>query len=131
VPVGIRHSEPVYGVALEIEFDHDGGLIADYPSIVSRLDGDDLGRRELQRAPIGISNVNLTAGEVSDVRVHAQVGAGDGFHVLRPAKSRRVDEALDTAGAGANDIDLDATDDAGFGAVQGRQQVIAAHEDLR
>src|ERR1019366_2110955 len=94
VPVRLRHPELADRLALEVEFDQDRSLITDNPAIMTGLDDDNLGRRELDSAAVRILDVDLVAGQEPDVRLHAEIGADDRFHVFGPAKSRRVDDAF-------------------------------------
>src|ERR1019366_3374345 len=82
VPVRLRHPELADRLALEVEFDQDCSLITDNPAIMAGLDDDDLRSRELDSAAVRILDVDLAAGQEPDVRVHAEVGADDRFHVF-------------------------------------------------
>jgi hypothetical protein len=96
---------------------------------VTGLDDDNLRSRELDSAAVRILDVDLATGQKPDVRVHAEIGADDRFHVLRPAKSRRVDDSFHATGAGSNNINLDAADFAAFAACDGREKwIIDIHE---
>ena len=124
VPVRLRHPELADRLALEVEFDQDRSLITDNPAIMTGLDDDDLRSRELYSAAVRILDVDLAAGQEPDVRVHAEIGADDRFHVFGPAKSRRVDDAFHATGAGSNNINLGAADFAAFAAGDGREKWI-------
>jgi hypothetical protein len=116
MPMRFRHPEPADGLSLEIELDQHRGLVSHYPPVVPRLDSDDLGSHELQDATVRILNIDLTAGQEPDVRVHAEIRADDRFHIGGPAKSSRVDHTLNATGAGSYNIDLDTADFAAFAA---------------
>ena len=79
------------------------------------FDRNDLRSDEVERAAIGIADLNVTAREKSDMRVHAQVGTDNGFHVRRPAKAGRIDQTLHTAFPRGNDFDGDASNFAALG----------------
>jgi hypothetical protein len=87
VPVRFRHPEPADGLSLEIELDQHRGLVSHHPPVVPRLDSDDLGSHELQGAAVRILDIDLTAGQEPDVRVHAEIRADDpsGARWRRPA----------------------------------------------
>ena len=90
----VGHPETTDRVSFEIELDEHDRLVADDPSVVFRLDRDDLRGLALHAAAIRVFDVNPSASEEADMRVHAVVGADDRFHVDRPPESRRVDHAL-------------------------------------
>jgi len=121
------HTQPLYRVALEIKFNHDGWLAPDHPTIVSRFDGNGLRRGELKSASIGILNMDLAAREEPDVRVLAEFGADNGLHVARPAESRRVNYALHSAVARAGHVELHASDFAVLGSFHRGGQWIVRH----
>src|ERR1039457_5964784 len=99
------------------------------PAIMTRLDNDDLRSRELDSAAVRILDVDLAAGQEPNVRVHAEIGADDRFHVFGPAKSRRVDDAFHATGASSNNINLGAADFAAFAAGDGREKwIVDIHE---
>src|ERR1019366_3158804 len=124
VPVRFRHPELADRLALEVEFDQHCSFITNDPPIVTGLDDDNLRSRELDSAAVRILNVDLAAGQEPDVRVHAEIGTDDRFHVFGPAKSRRVDDAFHSTGAGSNNINLGAADLAAFAAGDGREKWI-------
>src|SRR5664280_2562953 len=129
VPVRLRHAELADRLALEVEFDQDRSLITDNPAIMTRLDNDDLRSRELDSAAVRILDVDLAAGQEPNVRVHAEIGADDRFHVFGPAKSQWVDDAFHATGAGSNNINLGAADFAAFATGDGREKwIIDIHE---
>jgi hypothetical protein len=127
--VRLRHTEPANGVSLEVELDQYGGFVSHNPAIVPRLDRDDLWSYELQSAAVCILNVDLAAGQETDVRVHAQIGSGDGLHVGGPTKPGRVDHTLHAACAGSDDVELDTADVAVFAFAHGCDEWIT-HEIL-
>jgi len=88
VPVRLRHPELADRLALEVEFDQDRSLITDNPAIMTGLDDDDLRSRELDSAAVRILDVDLAAGQETDVRVHAEIGADDRFCVFGPGRRR-------------------------------------------
>ena len=81
---------------------------------MSGFDHDYLRRDEFLYAAIGEFHVNASADEEAEMRVHAEIGAGDGFDVLGPAKADRVDRALNASVAGTNSVELNAADFAVF-----------------
>jgi hypothetical protein len=48
--------------------------------------------------------MDLAMGEKPDVRVLAQIGAHNRFHVSGPAETGRVNDALHAAAAGTRDV---------------------------
>jgi hypothetical protein len=125
--VGGRHPEPSHRVALKIELDKHHGLIANHPAVMARLNRNHLGRGELQHTAVLILDVYFTAGQETDMGVHTQSSAGDTLHVSGPAESRRIYDALDSRAAGANHIDLDATDIPVIGRWNGSEKNIRSH----
>ena len=101
------------------------GSLPDHPAVMTRIDGDDLRRLALDRAPIGILDVEAAAGQEADVRVHAQVGADDRLHVDRPAEADRVNHPLHARRAGRSDFELDVANLAAHDALQRRGQWVA------
>jgi len=94
---------------------------------VAGFDHHDLGSDELPYAAIRKLHMNASANEEANVRVHAVIGAGDGLHVLRPAKADRVDGALDAGVTGADGVELNATDFAVFGVLDGSKKWVGGH----
>lgn len=91
---------------------------------MSRVDHDNRGSRELLFAAVRVFNVNLAARQESHVRVHAEIGAGGWFHMSRPAKSGLVDDPLDPAVAGPDNIKLNAIQITMIGAFERSEQWI-------
>ena len=60
--------------------------------------------------------------EEADVRVHAELGARDRLHVLRPVKPGRVDHPLDSRGSRASDVEPHVPEVAMRRAADGRQE---------
>src|SRR5215471_4257279 len=114
-PTVRRHAEPRGRVAHEVDLDEHRRLVTDDPPVVPRLDRDDLRRGELQRLPVAVARRDRAARDEADVRVHADLGADGVLHVRRPAEAGLVDHALDAAGAGRDDVHLDAADDTAVG----------------
>jgi hypothetical protein len=79
VPVDVGHAEPADRVTLEVDLDENDRLLADNPTIVPGLDGHDLRRLVLDDAAIGVFDVDLSAGQEANVRVHAELGADNRF----------------------------------------------------
>ena len=75
----------------------------------------------LDDATVGVLDVNLAARKEADVRVHAEVGADDRFHVDRPAKSGRVNHSLHTGRARPSHLEPDVADVAALGAFDRRE----------
>src|SRR5438552_6578038 len=107
MPVARRHAETLNRIALEIEFNQNDRFLPDDPSVVPRLYRDDLRRLVLDDAAVGVFDVDLAAREEPDVRVHAEIRAGDRLHVLRPVKARRIDHPLDACVARRPDVEAD------------------------
>src|SRR5919109_1531693 len=117
MPVRVRHPQARDGIALEVELDQDRRLLADDPAVVARLDGDELWRLELDRAAVGVLDVDLSPGEETDVCMFAEVGSDDRLNVYRPAESGRIDDPLHASIAGAPDVEHDMADLAVLGSV--------------
>src|SRR5215471_3001597 len=117
-----RHAEPADRVALEVELDQHHRFLADHPPVVTRLDRDDLRRAVLHDAAVRVLDVNLTARQEADMRVHAVVGVHDGLHVGRPAEPRRVDHPLHARAARAADVEPDVPELAALGPLHGAMQ---------
>ena len=81
MPMCVRHPEAADGVALEIEFDQHDGFVPNDPAIVTWIDRDDLGRLVLDNAAVRVLDVNLALHQETHVRVHAELGADQRFHV--------------------------------------------------
>ena len=129
--VSLRHPEPANGVSLEVELDKHRGLGSHNPSVVPRLDYDDLWSYELQRAAVCVLDMDFTAGQETDVGVHAEVSTDDRLHISGPAKSGRVDHALNATSGGSDDIELDAADVTAFASFERREEWISdIHEIL-
>src|SRR6185295_9794168 len=104
------------GLAVEVKLDHDGLFVAHHPAVMTGIDGHDLRRPELALAAVRVLDVDLAPRQKPHVRVHAELGADDRLHVRGPAESRRVNHALDAAGAGARNFKPDVPDIAALGA---------------
>jgi len=120
----IRHAEPIDRRAFEIELDDDHRLAADDPAVVSGIDGDDLGRLVFDDTAVAVLDVYFSTHEESDVGVHAEVRADDGFHVDRPPEADRVDHPLYARRAGPSHFDLNVADVAELSAFHPRGQRI-------
>src|SRR5262245_12583345 len=128
VPVPVRHATASGCLALEIELDDHRGLGSDHPSVVLRLDRQHLRRGKLQLAAVRVLDMDLTTRQKTYVRMHAIFPSDNRLHVLRPAKSGRVDHPFDASGAGSHDIQLDATHGTTFTVGYGRyKSILAAH----
>ncbi len=110
----VRHAEARDGFLFEVELDEHGGFLADDPTLVSRFDGNNLWPFEFQQASVAVFELELPADEESHVRVHAQVGADDRLHVLRPPEPRREHHPFNPTGPGAGDLERDTADDSPF-----------------
>ena len=119
-----RHSEAAGRLAFEIEFNQHDGLAAHHPAIMSRVDHNNRGSRELLFAAVRVFDVNLAARQESHVRVHAEIGAGDWFHMSRPAKFGLVNDPLDPTVAGPDNIKLNAIQITMIGAFERSEQWI-------
>ncbi len=86
VTVHLGHAKTTDRILLEIHLDQNGGFVAHYPCVMARRDRNHLRRRELLRAAIGVLKMNPAACQESDMRVHAELGADDRFHVRRQRK---------------------------------------------
>jgi hypothetical protein len=81
MPMRVRHPEAADSVALEIKFDHHDGFVANDPAIVTRIDRDNLRRLVLDNAAVRVLDMNLALHQETHVRVHAELGADERFHV--------------------------------------------------
>src|SRR5262249_59930959 len=102
---GVWHAQPRHRISLKIKFDHHHGFVPDHPTVVTRFDRDHVGRFVLDDAAVGVLDVDLAVYEEADVRVHAEVGAGDGFHVFRPSKAWRINHPLHPGPTRASDVE--------------------------
>src|SRR5262245_4890539 len=105
-----RQAEALRGLARGVELNEHGGLPSDDPGVVTGLDHDDGRRRKVERAAVTVLTLHSPRRQETDVAVHTQVGADDGLHVGRPAKSRWIDDTLDLAIGRGYRIDHDAAD---------------------
>jgi hypothetical protein len=96
--------------AFEVEFDEDSRLVADHPRIVTGFHGHDVWGGTLQRAPVGIADVDTATREEAYVRVLACLTADERFHVRGPAEAWRIYHALDAGAARSHDVEHGATD---------------------
>src|SRR5215475_7584799 len=112
-----RQTEALRGLARGVELNEHGGLPSDDPGVVTGLDHDDGRRREVERAAVTVLTLHSPRRQETDVAVHTQVGADDGLHVGRPAKSRWIDDPLDLAIGGGHRVDHDAADFVVLGAL--------------
>src|SRR5271165_1639408 len=108
--VHLRDSETADRVALKIEFDEHGGLVAHHPAFVARFYVNEFRRLELFHAAIGESDVDLAARHEADVCVHAQLAAHQRAHLVGPMVSGRVNQPFDASRAPASHIHLDTAD---------------------
>src|SRR5437870_5032432 len=109
VRMPVAHAEAANGIAFKIEFDEHGGFVSDDGTVVPRIDGNDLRRREVRLASILVTDLNLATSQKADVSVHAEVGADDRLHVPGPFEAYRVDHSLDTASSAAHDVQPNTT----------------------
>lgn len=122
VAMRLRDSETLRRVLFEIELDHDGGLIAHHPAIVTRLDRHDLRGGKFDDTTILVLDVDLTLRQKSHVCVLTEPTADDRLHILGPAKTRRIDHSLHAARARADNVDIYTGDGAVLGARDRRKQ---------
>jgi hypothetical protein len=101
----LRHAQPVGRIALEVELDKYDRLLANHPAIVPGFDGDNLRGFEFDNAAVAVLDVDFAVDEEPDVGVHAEIGADDRFHVLRPSESHRIHHPLDAPGSGTTHLD--------------------------
>ena len=124
--MGLGHAEALNRVALEVELDEHHRFLSDHPAVVPGLDRDNLRRLVFDDAAVRVFDVDLTAREKADVRVHAEIRADGRPHVHRPAESWRVNHPLDACGASPADLEADVPDLAAFGASNRSQERIGA-----
>jgi hypothetical protein len=117
------HAETLRRLAFKIELDDDDGL-PDHPSVVARLNREDMRRLVLNDATVRVLDVDFTTRQKAGVRMHAEIGADDVFHVFRPSESRWIDHPLDARVARASNIEAHVTEVAVRGASHGREQRI-------
>src|SRR4029450_8608684 len=85
------------------------GFLANNPTIMARLDGHNLRRFVFDTAAVRVLDVDFPVCEETGVRVHAEIGADDMFHVLRPPESRWIDHSFDAGAAGGADVQAHVT----------------------
>ena len=95
---------------LGVELDENRLLVPDHPRVMTGLQYNYLGRDVFERAAVVVLTLDVPAREEADVRVHAEVRAGNGLHVRRPAESRRIHRALDASVGRTDRVDLGAAD---------------------
>ena len=118
----VRDAELLRCLAFEVELNHHCGLISHHPTVMSRLDGNRLRCSQLQRATVGVPDMDLPLRQKTDVRVLAQFSAHDRLHMLRPIEPGRVNHPLDAARAGFHNIQLHSPNGAALGALNGSYQ---------
>ena len=128
--MAVREAETVRRLALVVELDEDGGLVADHPRVVLRLDRDGCRCDVLERAAVRVVPRDVPAGEEPDVRVHAQLGADELLEGGRPAVARRVDRPLQPGVTDGDDVDLDPAEFAVVGSLDRREQRVGAHRSI-
>jgi hypothetical protein len=114
-----RYTKLLRRLAFEVELNHDCGLVSHHPTVMSRLDGNRLRRRQFQRAAVCVPNMDLTLCKETNVRMLAQFSAHDRLHVLRPIEPGRVDHPLDAACASFHNVKLHSPDCARLGTLNG------------
>ena len=119
-----RYAELLRRLAFEVELDHDRWLLSNHPTVMSRFDCNRLRRSQLQRAAIGVPNMDLPLRKKTNVRVLAEFSAHDRLHIVRPIESGRVNHPLDAACAGFHNVKLHSPDGAAFGALDRSYQRI-------
>jgi 3-oxoacyl-[acyl-carrier protein] reductase len=97
---------------------------------MSRVNHDNRRSRKLLFAAVRVFNVNLAACQESHVRVHAEIGTGAWLHMGRPAKAGLVDDSLDPAVAGPDNIKLNAIQITMIGAFERSEQWIDVTHSL-
>src|SRR5215472_10443594 len=122
VVVRHRDAKALDGLALEIEFDQDGGLIAHDPARMVGFDCDEFGGLEFFDAAIRETDIDLAFGHEADVSVRAKLLTEHGAQMGVPGKAGRVDHAFDTDGAGAGNVDFDAADVVAFVGTDGSEK---------
>src|SRR5690349_17310137 len=110
VLMSLWHPEPRDGVALEIELDDHGRLVADDPAVMTWVDREHLRRLVFDDAAVCVLDVDFTAHEESDMGVHASIRFHDRLHVRRPAEAARIDHAFDACRAGSRHFQADVAD---------------------
>jgi hypothetical protein len=130
VVVRHRDAEAFDGMALEIEFDEDGGLIAHDPAGVVGFDGNKFGGLELFHAAIRETDIDLAFGHEADVSVWAKLLTEHGAQMSVPGKAGRIDHAFDPDGAGAGNVDLDAANVVAFVGADGSEKGIGCTHRL-
>lgn len=123
--VSLRHPEPIDGLSFKIEFHQHRGLISHHPPVVPWFDGNDLGSCELERAAVGVLNMDFAAGQETYVGVHTELGGGNRFHITGPAKAGRVNYTLDPARAGPDYVEFETANVAVFALIQRREKRIS------
>jgi hypothetical protein len=114
--------------AFEVEFNENGGFIANDSAVVSGFDDDDLGSDEIELAAIGELHVDLAACEEPDMSVRAGFGADVRLYVARPVEAGRINRSLDTRSPCANNVETHATEFLVLGSGNGsKKRISSAH----
>src|SRR5688572_28440442 len=101
----LGHAHAPDRVTLEIEFDDDGGCVANHPAVMARLDRQELRRAVLDHTAVSVFDVNRSPCEKPYVRMHAERGSADRLHVFRPAEPYWIHHPLDTGLACSADVE--------------------------
>ena len=101
----LGHAHATDRITLEIEFDDDGGYVADHPAVMARFDRQKLGRAVLDHAAVSVFNVNRSLCKKPYMRMHAERGSADRLHVFRPAEPHWIHHPLDTGLACSADVE--------------------------
>lgn len=117
----VRHPKTLGGFTPEVEFDHHGRFVTHHPAVVPRIDGDRLRSAQFHNAAVGVLDVHLPLRQKSHVGVLAGIAADDRLHVGGPTITGRINDALDTSRANADDVHFDAACAAMFGSANRKE----------
>jgi hypothetical protein len=67
----VRYAEFLRRLTFEVELDHDCGFVSHHPTVMPGLDGNRLWCSQLQRASVGVANMDLTLSQKTNVSVLA------------------------------------------------------------
>src|SRR5215831_6433311 len=91
-----------------VELDQHRGLLTHDPRIMPWFHDHHLRRHKVEGTAISIRALDVTAGQETNVRMHAELRAHERFQVRGPAEARWINETLQTTVRRLDTVDSDA-----------------------